>query len=99
MGLSKTLNINQIIENSSFSQLMQKGLQINELNSQLQRIFPAQFQGLYRVANLQQNCLSIEVANATVRQSLLFQQAQLLAKVRQIQPEVQQFKFYINPNL
>lgn len=99
MRYSKPTNINQVIENSSFSELMKKGLQVSELNEQLQRLFPAQFKGLYRVASLQQDTLSIEVANAMVRQGLLFQQTQLLEKIQQIQPEIKQLRFYVNPQL
>lgn len=99
MALSKIRNINQVIEDSSFSKLMQKGLMINDLNTQLQRIFPVQFQGLYRVANVENGILSIEVMNAVVRQGVMFYQGQLLAVAQSIMPEIKELIFYVNPTL
>ena len=95
----KTLNINQVIEKSSFGNLMEKGLQLSTLNERLASIFPAPLRNFYRVADLQNGLLKIEVSNAMVRQNLLFQQAQLLAKIQQIEPAVTKLNFYLNPNM
>ena len=95
----KTLNINQVIEKSSFANLMEKGLQLSTLNERLASIFPAPLRHFYRVADLQNGLLKIEVSNAMVRQNLLFQQAQLLAKIQQIEPAVTKLNFYLNPNM
>ncbi|MCK3658357.1 hypothetical protein A4G18_06470 [Pasteurellaceae bacterium Pebbles2] len=95
----KTLNIADLINKSDVAQIMKKGLFINELNQKLHKLFPAQFQGLYRLSNFSANSLHIEVANASVRQALLFRQVDLLTLVQQQHPEITQLQFKINPEL
>lgn len=94
----KTLNIQQILSKSGLAKVMQKGLLICEINQQIQQLFPPQFKGLYKIANIEPPVLSIEVANAMVRQSLLFRQQELLALVQAQYPEISSLRFTINPN-
>lgn len=95
----KPINIQQILRNSSFATVMQKGLFINELNLFLQRIIPKQFNQLYRLSNFSEDSLTIEVQNAMVRQALLFEQNKIITQIQQKHPEIKQLKFKINPEL
>ncbi|MDH2926539.1 DUF721 domain-containing protein [Lonepinella koalarum] len=95
----KVMNIKDLLNTSSFAKLMKKGLFINELNHKLDKLFPVQCKGLYRIANCTENSLNIEVTNAMVRQNLLFCQHELLQIVQQDMPEITQLKFSINPEL
>ncbi|MFD1805187.1 DciA family protein [Pasteurella oralis] len=99
MRYEKPVNVKELLENSSLAKIMKKGLFLNELNLHLQQHFPKQYQGLYKVANLEQDTLYLEVANAIVRQALMFQQKSLLALVNINYPEVKTIKFHINPSL
>lgn len=95
----KVMKLDDILGQSSLAQIMQKGVYLNELNYQLQQIFPSQFKGLYRLANIEQDNLKIEVANGSVRQGLLLQQQQLLKLVQQYYPEIQKISLKITPTL
>ncbi|AZI13623.1 DciA family protein [Avibacterium paragallinarum] len=99
MRYSKPTNVQDVLENSSLGKIMQKGILLQQLNEQLERLFPSQFKGFYRVANIAENSLVIEVANAMVRQGLLFKQQELLAQIQQFQPQIQQLNFKVNPAL
>lgn len=99
MRYSKPTNVQDVLENSSLGKIMQKGILLQQLNEQLERLFPSQFKGFYRVANIAENSLVIEVANAMVRQGLLFKQKELLAQIQQLQPQIQQLNFKVNPSL
>lgn len=99
MRYSKPTNVQDVLENSSLGKIMQKGILLQQLNEQLERLFPSQFKGFYRVANIAKNSLVIEVANAMVRQGLLFKQQELLAQIQQFQPQIQQLNFKVNPAL
>lgn len=61
---------------------MMQGVRLNALNQQMKNFFPAEFAGLYRIANIEQQSLRIEVANAMVRQKLLFRQQALLGVIQ-----------------
>ncbi|MGQ0287084.1 DciA family protein [Pasteurellaceae bacterium 22721_9_1] len=95
----KTVNVKQLLEKSDFAQLMQKGLQIYAFDQHIQKVFPSQFKGLYRVANFTEDTLHFEVANAMVRQAFLFQQKVLLTQIQQSHPHIQHLQFKINPAL
>lgn len=99
MRHQKAVNIKTLLETSNLAQIMRKGIALNELNLQLQNRFPEQFKGLFRVVNFTQDSLTVETANATVRQALLFRQQELLALVRQTQPEIVSLTIKVNPTL
>ncbi|MDU8925540.1 DciA family protein [Pasteurellaceae bacterium LIM206] len=99
MRKNKTQNIKELIEGSHLAQIMQKGLFLNNLNQQLQSRFPPQFKGLYRLANMHEDSLNIEVASAVVRQGFLFRQQELLRLIQQDYPEITRLNFKINPQL
>ncbi|MCW9698755.1 MULTISPECIES: DciA family protein [unclassified Avibacterium] len=99
MRYSKPTNVQDVLENSRLGKIMQKGILLQQLNEQLARLFPSQFNGFYRVANFSETVLVIEVANAMVRQGLLFREKELLAKVKELNPQIQQLQFNVNPAL
>ena len=71
MRYQKPINIHTLLQDSPLAKMMQKGVRLNELNQQMKAFFPAEFAGLYRIANIEKQSLRIEVANAMVRQSFL----------------------------
>ncbi|EHK90765.1 DciA family protein [Aggregatibacter actinomycetemcomitans] len=97
MRYQKPVNIQTLLQDSPLAKIMQKGIRLNELNQQVNGFFPPEFKGLYRIANIEQHSLRIEVANAMVRQSFLFRQQELLRLIQQHLPEITQLTFYINP--
>lgn len=99
MRYERTVNINELLEHSSLSSVMRKGLFLNALNQRLHRIFPAQYRGLYFAVDMSQDSLVLQVVNATVRQALLFHREQLLTLVQQDFPKVRKITFQINPAL
>ncbi|QLB13415.1 uncharacterized protein DUF721 [Bisgaardia hudsonensis] len=99
MRYSKPKNINQIIEKTTFSQIIKKSAFINELNEKIQFLFPKEFKGYYRVLEIEQHNILFEVANAMVRQAFLFNQKKLLELINKEYPEIKEIKFSINPEL
>nr|WP_314740367.1 DciA family protein [uncultured Haemophilus sp.] len=91
-------NISEILENSSLAKIVQRANQLNELNEKIQSLLPVQFRKLYRIVNLVENRLIIEVPNATISQGLQLQQMQLLTMIQTVYPEVNECVFKINPD-
>ncbi len=91
-------NITEILENSSLIKIVQRANQLNELNEKIQSLLPAQFRKLYRIVNLVENQLIIEVPNATISQGLQMQQMQLLSIIQKIYPQIDECVFKINPD-
>ena len=81
-------NITEILENSSLIKIVQRANQLNELNEKIQSLLPAQFRKLYRIVNLVENQLIIEVPNATISQGLQMQQTQLLPIIQKVSPQI-----------
>lgn len=94
----KAVNIIDVLEKSSFAKMMQKGLAIHELNQKFNRTFPQEFQGKFRIGEIKGNTLFIEVANAIIRQGILFRQDELLKRVKQDYPQIEKFEIRINPD-
>ncbi|PJG84494.1 DciA family protein [Conservatibacter flavescens] len=99
MRNKKMMNIKTILENSSLTKIMQRSLFLADLNHQISQLLPTQFNGLYRVANINEENLVIEVKSAVVRQGFLFKQTELLALIQQKYPKIQQLNLRINPDL
>lgn len=99
MKNSAPKKIHDILQNSTFSRIVEKANDINMLNDKMQKILPESYRGLYRVANLVDNQLIINVQNATVRQGLLLQQAALLVQIQTDLPEITRFEFRVNPSV
>lgn len=99
MKNSAPRNINEILQNSTLTRIVEKANFINDLNQKVQKILPESFRGLYRVVNLVDNQLIINVQNATIRQGLIFQQAILLQKIQADLPEITELEFRVNPNI
>lgn len=91
-------NIKEILQNSTLSQIVKKANLIAELNEKISQILPKHYLGLYRIINLQDNSLVLEVQNGTISQGLRFQQAHLLALIQAHYPEITQLEFKIQPN-
>lgn len=92
-------NITEILQNSSLSRIVQRASTLNELNFKIKNLLPAQYRSLYRIVNLVDNQLMIDVQNATVRQGLLLQQNELLKLLQTDFPQIEQLQIKVNPNL
>lgn len=99
MRYQKTVNVKDLLETSSITDIMRKGIFLNNLNQQLQTLFPAQFKGLFRLVNFTSDSLNIEVTSAVVRQGFLFRQQALLQIVQKDYPEILKLNFKVNPEL
>ncbi|QNS14982.1 DciA family protein [Mannheimia bovis] len=99
MKNSAPKKINDILQNSTLSRIVEKANFVNDLNQKIQKILPQSYRGLYRVANLVDNQLIINVQSATVRQGLLLQQASLLAQIQTDLPEITRLEFKVNPSV
>lgn len=99
MKNSAPKKINEILQNSTLSRIVEKANFVNDLNQKIQKILPQSYRGLYRVANLVDNQLIINVQSATVRQGLLLQQASLLAQIQTDLPEITRLEFKVNPSV
>ena len=95
----KAVNIKDLLETSTLADVMKKGLLLNEINQQIKRVFPSQFNGLYQITNFDEQSLNIEVASAVVRQGFLFRQQELLSLIQAHYPEIRQLNLRINPQL
>ncbi|ADO81410.1 TPA: DciA family protein [Haemophilus influenzae] len=93
----KAVNITDVLEQSPFAKIMKKGLAINELNQKFNRIFPQEFYGKFRIGNITDHLIFIEVSNAIVRQGILFKQIELLTLIQEEFPQVTGFEITINP--
>ncbi|HDL5208651.1 TPA: DUF721 domain-containing protein, partial [Mannheimia haemolytica] len=91
--------INDILQNSSLSRIVEKANFINDLNQKIQKRWPESYRGLYRVVNLVDNQLIVSVKNATVRQGLILQQNMLLKQIQTDLPEITQLEFRVNPSV
>ncbi|KAE9533772.1 DciA family protein [Ursidibacter arcticus] len=98
MKIQPLKNIADILENSSLTKLVQRSNEINLLNFKIQQILPAQYRNLYRIINLYDNLLVIEVQNATIRQGFLLQQSMLLDLIQIDFPHITQLELKLNPN-
>ncbi|HHF5227527.1 TPA: DciA family protein [Haemophilus influenzae] len=93
----KAVNITDVLEQSPFAKIMKKGLAINKLNQKFNRIFPQEFHGKFRIGNITDHLIFIEVSNAIVRQGILFRQIELLTLIQEEFPQVTGFEITINP--
>lgn len=90
-------NIRDILQNSSLAKLVERSNEIQLLNQKIQPLLPPQYRRLYRIINLYDNSLVIEVQNATVRQGLLLQQPFLLKLIQTDFPQITALEFRLNP--
>lgn len=99
MKNSAPKKINDILQNSTLSRIVEKANFINDLNQKIQKRWPESYRGLYRVVNLVDNQLIVSVQNATVRQGLILQQSMLLKQIQPDLPEISQLEFRVNPSV
>ncbi|MFC0322599.1 DciA family protein [Gallibacterium melopsittaci] len=95
----KVLNVNDVLQRSSLSALIDRHNQLQQFYQDIEKIIPAQFQGKIRVATLTENHILFHVANGMIYQSLCFQQTQLLAKIQQHYPKIQSIEFKVIPSV
>ena len=93
----KAMNIIDVLEESQFAKIMQKGLMLNELNQNISRLFPQEFKGLFRLGSITDGKLFVEVKSAVVRQGILFRQTELLKLIQEEFPHVKRLEITINP--
>lgn len=93
----KIVNVQEVLENSSISTLMKKGLQLHQINEDLQNLLPQNFRNQYVIADLQQNTLVIHAANASIRQGFLLQQQKLLHQIQQKYPTIMKLVIKVTP--
>ena len=98
MKNSSIKNISEILQSSSLTKIVQRANELNDLNQRIQNLLPNQYRGLYRIVNLVDNQLIFDVPNATIRQGLQLQQAEILALIRNDYPQVSECLFKVNPN-
>ncbi len=94
-----TKNINEILKQSQLFHIIERANLLNELNYKIQDRLPQTYRGLYRIANLSENILIIDVQNGTVKNGLQLQQNELLTLIRIDFPDVTGLSFRINPNI
>ncbi|MBN6709980.1 DUF721 domain-containing protein [Haemophilus haemoglobinophilus] len=99
MRYSKPTNFNDLLELSPLMKIIRETSVLDELNEQIQGLFPVEFKGFYRVVGFDAEAILIEVVNATVRQAFLFQQSPLLQLIQRYYPSVNKLNFKINPEL
>lgn len=97
MKIQPVKNISEVLRHSSLAKVVEHSNQINQLNHKIKQKLPEAYRGLYRVINLYDSCLVIEVQNATIRQGLLLQQPILLRLIQQDFPEITQLECKLNP--
>ncbi|MGV6988627.1 DciA family protein [Testudinibacter sp. P80/BLE/0925] len=96
---NKMKNIQQLVEQSSFAEIARRALFLGDLNNQLQQRFPDVFRGRFRVATIRDEVIYCEVQNASLKQGILFRQAELLALAQEVFPQATRLEFKINPEL
>ncbi|MGQ8820429.1 DciA family protein [Bibersteinia trehalosi] len=98
MKNSTTKNISEILQNSALHRIVQRATELNSLNDKIQQSLPSIYRGLYRIRNLADNQLVLDVPNATIRQGLLLQQGLLLKLIQQDLPQVHALNIHVDPN-
>ncbi|MDG6881271.1 Protein of uncharacterised function (DUF721) [Phocoenobacter uteri] len=97
MKKSTIKNIKDILKNAQLIHIVERANLLNDLNYKIQQRLPDSYRGLYRVVNLVDNQLVLEVQNATVKSGLQLKQEELLALIRIDFTEVTGLLFRINP--
>lgn len=98
MKNSSLKNITDILQQSSLKRIVERSQEIQFLNRRIEPLLPSTFRKLYRIVDLYDNTLIIDVPNATIRQGFLLQHSQLLDCIQQDFPEVKQLNIKVNPN-
>lgn len=96
---SKPRNIQQLLAQSPLSQTLKKHQHTELLAPLIQQLLPANLCQHYRVGNITENILRIDVANAMTRYALLAQEKPLLALIQKSYPMVSKIQIFIDPKL
>ncbi|MDH2924208.1 uncharacterized protein DUF721 [Nicoletella semolina] len=91
-------NISEVLQQSAFAHIVERNNQLQTINFTLKPLLPKTYQQFYRIINANDDTLTIEVPNATVRQGLWLEQHQLLRLIQQTLPQIQTLRFVINPD-
>lgn len=97
MKIQPFKNISEILQNSSLIKIVERSNQINLINQKIQQKLPSQYQNFYRIVNLYDSLLIIEVPNASIRQGFLLQQSLLLKLIQSDFPNITRLEFKLNP--
>ena len=97
MKKSPVKKINTILKNSSLVQIVKRANELGELQQKMEQLLPPQFQGLYRIVNLDDNLLTVHVQNATVRQGFLLQQQHFIQLIQKDFPQISALEINIVP--
>ncbi len=92
-------DIKNILKKTQLFHIIEKANSLNELNYKIQSRLPQAYKGLYRVANLKEGVLIIDVQNGAVKSGLQLQQSELLALIKIDFSNVTGLSFRVNPNL
>ncbi|KGQ33495.1 hypothetical protein P375_02635 [Gallibacterium genomosp. 2] len=95
----KTLNVNEILQHSSLSGLLEQHQKRQQFYRNIEQCIPTQFRGQIRIAQYNEEKILFHVANGSVRQALLLQQAQLLRNINTICPTINQLEFKVIPTM
>ncbi len=92
-------NISDILKQSQLFHIIERANLLNELNYKIQNCLPQAYRGLYRVANLSDNMLIIDVKNGTIKHGLQLQQNELLTLIKIDFPNITGLSFRVSPNM
>ncbi|MEH8136867.1 DciA family protein [Gallibacterium anatis] len=95
----KTLNVNEILQRSSLSGLLAQQQKRQQFYRNIEQCIPTQFRGQLRIAQYNEEKILFHVANGSVRQALLLQQAQLLRSINALYPDIKQLEFKVIPTM
>lgn len=95
----KTLNVNEILQRSSLSALLAQQQKRQQFYRNIEQCIPTQFRGQLRVAQYNEEKILFHVANGSVLQALLLQQAQLLRSINTLYPDIKQLEFKVIPTM
>lgn len=98
MVKKKVVNITEIMEKSPIAKMLAQAETLNRLNDTLQESLPKTFKGYFKVSNLRDNILVLEVGSAVVKQGFKLREKQILAIIQQLDNTITELEIVINPN-
>lgn len=76
-------SINNLFHMKNFQHISEKASYLNQLHHLLEQILPSYFSGQYRIGNLTQGLLVIEVCNGALANRFKFERMNILSQLRQ----------------
>lgn len=96
---SKPRNIQQLLTLSPFFQRLKSQQHTQLLAPLICQFFPSHLCPHFRIGEISQHILRIDVANAMARYALLKQEQYLLTQLQKSYPNVKKIQFFIDPQL